>query len=294
MNDHVLKDAYHNWFTGKLSDFAGVLILPLFLAYVFNTRSQSVIVATALFFVYWKSPLSQGLIEGINATGLLHYGRVVDYTDLLALVVLPLSWRILRVPERFAFRLRPAAALARYAVFPLAVLALIATSEDDEFFPTSGIESCCFNGFTLDTFNAGRIYIPSAFTPDGDGINDRFRVIVDTGIVRVDTLRVRQIDDGQTVFTAVNVSPAGAATIGWDGSVGGEIESQQVEYDVWVTNLDGQQRRYTGFACSLPCRTPTGLPRPEGLDGCRFPNQVDIAGFFDAEVPSGEALDCFE
>lgn len=29
LNDHVLKDRYGNWFTGKLSDAAGVFVFPL-------------------------------------------------------------------------------------------------------------------------------------------------------------------------------------------------------------------------------------------------------------------------
>jgi len=37
LNDHVLKATYGNWFTGKLSDVAGLLIFPLFLQFVFAT-----------------------------------------------------------------------------------------------------------------------------------------------------------------------------------------------------------------------------------------------------------------
>lgn len=293
-NDHLWKEAYGNWLTGKLSDFAGVLILPLVLAFVFNTRSRSVILATVLFFAYWKSPLSQGLIDGINATGLVHYGRVVDYTDLLAFVALPLSWAVLRMPGRFAFRFGHQTAFVRYAILPLTLFLFIATSEDDDFRIGPGIDTCCLNGFTLDTFNTGQVYIPSAFTPDADGINDLFRVIIDTGIVQIDTLIVRGPESRDTLYLATNISRVAAEVTGWDGSVRGVTEPQQVEYAVQVTATDGTTRRYTGYACSIPCRAPTGLPRPGGLDQCQFPNQVDAASFFDADVSSGELLDCFD
>lgn len=294
LNDHFLKEVYGNWLTGKLSDFAGVLILPLFLAYVFNTRSRVVIVATVLFFAYWKSPFSQGLIDGINATGLIYYGRVVDYSDLLAFVVLPLSWWVIRIPERFVINLGIRLSIVRYSVLPLAVVLFIATSMDEDLFPGPGIDVCCLNGFTLDTLSNGQVYIPSAFTPDADGINDLFRVIVDTGITQIDTLRITELMNRNVVFTAVNINRDAAGTSGWDGSVSGVINPQQVEYEVWVTATDGSRRRYLGFACSLPCREPTGLPVPTGLDACRFPNQVDASGFFDASEDNGELLDCFE
>jgi len=32
LNDHVLKAAFHNWITGKLSDAAGCFFLPLYLS----------------------------------------------------------------------------------------------------------------------------------------------------------------------------------------------------------------------------------------------------------------------
>lgn len=303
LNDHFFKDAFGNLLTGKLSDFAGVLILPIFLAYVFNTRSRGVIVATVLFFAFWKSPLSQGLIDGINATGLIHYGRVVDYTDLLAFAVLPLSWLVVRSPENIALHLhfgfaqqpRSAPTFTKYVILPLALVLFVATSEDRDFpIIGQGIETCCINGFNLDTISTGRVYIPSAFTPDADGINDLFRVIVDAGIEQIDTLEIIDLTSRNSVFLALNISRDASGSTGWDGSEFGVIEARQVEYKVWVTATDGERRRYTGLACSIPCRTPTGLPRPVGIGECRFPNQVDAAGFFDEDVLSGELLDCFE
>jgi hypothetical protein len=295
LNDHFLKDAFGNLLTGKLSDFAGVLILPIFLAYVFNTRSRGVIVATVLFFTFWKSPLSQGLIDGINATGLVHYGRVVDYTDLLAFAVLPLSWLVVRFPESFALHLRSAPTITKYGILPLALVFFVATSQEDDLpFLDSGIETCCINGFNLDTISTGRVYIPSAFTPDADGINDLFRVIVDAGIEQIDTLEIIDLTSRNTVFLALNISRDASGSTGWDGSELGVTEARQIEYKVWVTATDGERRRYSGLACSIPCRTPTGLPRPAGIEECRFSNQVDAAGFFDEDVFSGELLDCFE
>ena len=46
----------------------------------------------AVLFALWKSPASQWAIDAINATVGVNIGRVVDYSDLLALATIPLAW----------------------------------------------------------------------------------------------------------------------------------------------------------------------------------------------------------
>lgn len=94
VNDWVLKPAFRNAVTGKLSDVAGVAAFALFWAALFPRRRLHVFVGTALGFAAWKSPASQPLIDGWNAIGWGTIGRVVDWTDLLALAVLPVVYRI--------------------------------------------------------------------------------------------------------------------------------------------------------------------------------------------------------
>lgn len=40
LNDFVLKETFANWFTGKLSDFAGLFVFPLFWITLFPNRKQ--------------------------------------------------------------------------------------------------------------------------------------------------------------------------------------------------------------------------------------------------------------
>lgn len=129
LNDFVLKDIFHNWFTGKLSDFAGVFFLPLFLTVFFPKRIKEIIIASGIFFIYWKSPLSDGLIQLINSFNGFNYARVLDYSDLIALAVLPLSyyvylnqnnWRILKISPAIPFF--------------IAGFAMMATSQEENIF----------------------------------------------------------------------------------------------------------------------------------------------------------------
>src|SRR5262249_16307345 len=73
---------------------------------------------------FWKSPASESVIRVWNAIGPFSIGRVVDWTDLLALPVLPLA----RVYARSAFRVVPARVM-RPAMLAVTALALLATSK---------------------------------------------------------------------------------------------------------------------------------------------------------------------
>ncbi len=92
LNDFVLKSQFHNFLTGKLSDFSGLFIFPVFFAVFFPKRKLLIYVLTIVLFVFWKSPFSQSLIDLWNSFQFFKIGRTNDYTDLLALSVLPLSY----------------------------------------------------------------------------------------------------------------------------------------------------------------------------------------------------------
>lgn len=92
LNDLYLKEIYGNWFTGKLSDFAGLFIFPLFLGLFNSKRSWLNYVFSAVFFLFWKLDLSTGFLFYVNQTLQTEFSRVVDYSDLIALSVLPFSY----------------------------------------------------------------------------------------------------------------------------------------------------------------------------------------------------------
>ncbi len=129
LNDFYLKSAFGNFFTGKLSDFAGLLVFPLFMAAVFPRLEKSAAFITGIGFMLWKLPQTTPLIDFVNAmTGLGLY-RVVDYTDYVALAVLPFSHYLInrRSAERPVSR--PfAGTVATYVLAGIAFFAFCATS----------------------------------------------------------------------------------------------------------------------------------------------------------------------
>ncbi|WP_276482541.1 hypothetical protein [Paraflavitalea pollutisoli] len=115
LNDHLFKTTYGNWWTGKLSDAAGIILLPLVLGFVFPKLRLHVLWMSALFFAWWKSPLSASFITWYNQWAPMAITRVVDYSDLLVLVLLPVPYYLLQ-------RVDGAHRLAIHKVHPAFVL----------------------------------------------------------------------------------------------------------------------------------------------------------------------------
>jgi hypothetical protein len=103
LNDHFFKWEFSNWVTGKLSDFIGILIFPMFLTYLLPRRKVAVLIFTGLFFIFWKSPYSQSLINNYNDIALIKITRVVDYSDLIALLLLPFSLILIQKIKSYTY-----------------------------------------------------------------------------------------------------------------------------------------------------------------------------------------------
>jgi len=149
LNDHYLKFRFSNWFTGKLSDAVGIIVLPLLTAFVLPKLKRKSIWLSAILFTFWKSPASEGLIEVYNQYSLIKTSRVVDYSDLYVLLLLPIPHFILREIDSLDF-------LQIKRVNPLLILlptviALMATSPPDSYYYTNteGNLSCGKCHFTV-------------------------------------------------------------------------------------------------------------------------------------------------
>jgi hypothetical protein len=144
VNDHVLKAAYGTWWTGKLSDVAGLLVAPPLLAVAAACAGRAApprrlvgvpVLVVGVGFAVVKSTAA-GAAVASGAWSLLAGSSLVrqDPTDLLALPVLGLALlvgrhaaEVARQPEPEPARRRPVP--PRWVlVLPLAVLATVATS----------------------------------------------------------------------------------------------------------------------------------------------------------------------
>jgi hypothetical protein len=103
LNDHYLKYAFSNWLTGKLSDVVGIIILPLLLAFIFPKLKKHSVWMSALLFAFWKSPFSQSLIDLYNQIAFIQTSRIVDFTDLFVLLLLPVPYFIIYRIDQLKF-----------------------------------------------------------------------------------------------------------------------------------------------------------------------------------------------
>lgn len=94
-NDWLFKEMFHNFWTGKLSDFAGLFIFPIFFSVLIPKRIKTVHIVTIIGFIFWKTPLSQPLLDAVYLQGWV-IERVIDYSDLVALIAVLCSFQFIQ------------------------------------------------------------------------------------------------------------------------------------------------------------------------------------------------------
>ena len=123
-NDIYWKGIYSNWVTGKLSDFAGVFTV-LLIGFFWYPRNKRLVALFAFFlFLIWKSSLSQPAIDFVNLNGIYRVDRVIDYSDLISFLVLPLVIYIHRNESKYLLQTK----LFRIPAILLLVVSVAGTS----------------------------------------------------------------------------------------------------------------------------------------------------------------------
>jgi len=143
LNDHWLKGAglLPGWLTGKLSDFAGLIVAPILLATLARARSRSSrLVCWALvaapFAAIKLSPAAARGVEQFTRWAGLDWQIWSDPSDLIAFSVLPLAWWVLHSSPDPARSTQHRAWFER-ATAIVAGVACVATSSDSYSMKTS-------------------------------------------------------------------------------------------------------------------------------------------------------------
>lgn len=127
LNDHIFKFQYTSWLTGKLSDIVGIILLPMLLSYLFPKLKQNSVFVAGLFFIFWKSPFSDNLINFYNVISPISTHRIVDESDLLVVFLLPIPYFLIKnihLLEQFSFK-----KINAFAVLLPTLLILMSTSQ---------------------------------------------------------------------------------------------------------------------------------------------------------------------
>jgi gliding motility-associated-like protein len=121
-------------------------------------------------------------------------------------------------------------------------------NDQDYELVVTDINGCTASGvITVEVDKNRNVYIPNAFSPNGDGPNDEFRIFACLGVANINSVRIFDRWGGM-VFEQADVQPdcIGGARL-WDGSVGSQRAAQGVYiYLVEVTFVDGITLLYRG------------------------------------------------
>lgn len=125
------------------------------------------------------------------------------------------------------------------------------------FFPTAGglfrlaavsARGCpASDSIRITVIDERRVYIPNAFSPNGDGVNDTFLPLVQQpNVSRIISMRIFDRWGG-LIYEQLDPTPNDALT-GWDGRRNGDQPAAPglYAYVIEVEFLDGQSRRYGG------------------------------------------------
>ncbi len=104
LNDRIWKYEYSNWLSGKLSDFIGLLILPIFIGILIPKSKKLIALIIGCLFVLWKMPISNTFINIWNNYMFVHISRTIDYSDFIALIMLFVAHQFLRKLEIQKFK----------------------------------------------------------------------------------------------------------------------------------------------------------------------------------------------
>lgn len=98
----------------------------------------------------------------------------------------------------------------------------------------------------LDVDRNRNVYVPNIFSPNGDGVNDKFQVYTGIGVTGINFIKVYD-RWGELMFEEADLPPSPNGTPGWNGTFNGEKMNPAVfMYLIEVRFLDEQVLLYRG------------------------------------------------
>lgn len=163
--------------------------------------------------------------------------------------------------------------------------------EPDNINSTEVFNECCSVQYTTAPPDSLDVFVPSSFTPNGDGVNDVFGVFVGANVSKVDSLVI--FDSKKLIQeTLLGATTMGKDTMigGWNGfsSFGPELDDGLYSYFTYVYDSLDNRSAVAGYVCLRR----DSLPDCDGV--CIYGNQLDFDKplNFDLMLPNGELFPC--
>lgn len=183
--------------------------------------------------------------------------------------------------------------MKKNTLFLITTLAFFAFQCNDDDGPKQPIDpyvGCCGTEPVEFTVGNAKLYVPNAFTPNGDGINDVFFPFLNDSVSKVELFQILS-PNLALIYLAVDVDKQNPEINGWNGKdADGKKYVGPFSYHIQVTDDAGFSQFISGSACSIACDTFATIFKTR--TGCYFPVQSDGDGGLDTSLPTLEE-DCF-
>jgi hypothetical protein len=133
-------------------------------------------------------------------------------------------------------------------IYPAILFLMLYTSCQDTI---TVIKGCCEMPPVISTFKDAQIWVPNAFSPNGDGLHDRLYFMSNDNVIDIAELVIKNAD-GTIVFKDEHFPPNDYDR-SWDGKFNGKVQRGMYSYFVRAETIEGYVWEFNGKVCNCPC-----------------------------------------
>lgn len=192
-----------------------------------------------------------------------------------------------------------------FMVYTCLLMAMTGCTQDEsttKITPIKEYETCCGAESVEIRFSTGQyLYVPNAFTPNNDRINDVWYPYFSSGLDKIQAVFIYTLEDSTLIHQMYEYYLYPEGTYGWDGRKsrnGSQLGDNSLHkggfwYEIIFNepvNVPNNESAFKGKACVIVCDEDAAYFRDKA--GCFFPVQADEKGNLDKNIKSGEES-CF-